>query len=129
MHAEMLQHALKAMNMAYAPHSNFKVGACIRDNKGNLFQGCNMENASYGLTICAERSACCSMISSLGKQSLESVLIVCADKTCITPCGACLQVLTEFSTTETMVTCAYGESYEQSKTWRLSELIPHAFSL
>lgn len=91
---EMLDGAREAMNAAYAPYSKYKVGACIRTSDGRLFKGCNVENASYGMTICAERNAMTTAVTE-GMHAVEAVAIV-AEGAMPFPCGACRQFMREF---------------------------------
>lgn len=121
---ELLEMALKARDNAYAPYSGFNVGAALVDSKGNVFLGCNVENASYGLTICAERAAVFKAISE-GSQQFACILIVSGDEL-FTPCGACRQVLSEFAP-EIKVICA--DSSGKMIQYGLEELLPQRFSL
>jgi cytidine deaminase len=91
---ELIAAALEAQKRFYAPYSNFPVGAAVRTASGKIFQGCNVENASYGLTICAERVAATSAVAAGEK---EFVGVAVASRGGVTPCGACRQFLAEFS--------------------------------
>lgn len=91
---ELIAAALEAQKRFYAPYSNFPVGAAIRTASGKIFQGCNVENASYGLTICAERVAATSAVAAGEK---EFVGVAVASRGGVSPCGACRQFLAEFS--------------------------------
>ncbi len=91
----LLQAAWKAREMAYAPYSNFKVGAALLSPDGRIFIGCNVENISYGLTICAERVAIGSAVAE-GVRKFLAVAVVADTEVPISPCGACRQVLAEF---------------------------------
>lgn len=93
---ELLDHAWRVRELAYAPYSSFKVGAAILSETGAIFTGCNVENISFGLTICAERSAIFSAIAA-GERKFTALAIVAATSTPIVPCGACRQILAEFS--------------------------------
>ena len=95
-YTELLKNAYEAMDNAYAPYSNFHVGACVKTKDGKYHKGANVENASYGLTNCAERSALFHVFS-LGyrQDDIEAIAIVGQGNTLITPCGACRQVLVE----------------------------------
>jgi cytidine deaminase len=122
--ARMLRAARAAAKNAYAPFSEFKVGAAVLTAKGHIFSGCNIENSSYGLTICAERVAIFKAVS-VGERKIEAVLVY-ADTTKLTlPCGACLQVISEFSENPEIV-LSNGRS---TKTYRLRELLPLGFRL
>lgn len=93
---DLLDHAWKVRELAYAPYSGFKVGAAILSESGAIFTGCNIENISYGLTICAERSAVATAIAA-GEKRFVALAVVALTMTPIVPCGACRQVLAEFS--------------------------------
>ncbi len=92
----LIQHAARACRSAYAPYSNFHVGAALMTDDGEIFDGCNIENSSYSLTICAERTAVFKAVAA-GKKKFRSIVVTSDDKGFITPCGACRQVLSEFS--------------------------------
>lgn len=92
---ELLDHAWKVREFAYAPYSNFKVGAAVLSESGAIYTGCNVENISFGLTMCAERAAIFSAIAA-GERKFVAVGIVSLTATAIVPCGACRQVLAEF---------------------------------
>lgn len=98
----LLEAAGSATGQAYAPYSKFRVGAAILYNGGVVFTGCNIENASYGLTICAERNAVAAAVAK-GHTTIEAVAIVVEDETPAYPCGACRQVLMEFASPDTPV--------------------------
>src|SRR5438067_8304073 len=93
---ELIKLAKKARAMAYAPYSKFAVGAAVLTQSGQVFSGCNIENISFGLTICAERAAVCAAVAS-GFRDFSQIVIVADTKEPISPCGACRQVLAEFS--------------------------------
>lgn len=118
--------ARQAAARAHAPYSKFPVGAVLQFSTGDLVLGCNVENASYGLTNCAERTAVYSALAQ-GKSlaDVENIVIYTPGKTVYSPCGACRQVLAEFFSLDTpfISTCDVGE-----KTWTLGELLPSAFS-
>jgi cytidine deaminase len=97
MRERLLRAARKVMKNAYAPFSNFKVGAAILSSKGEVFVGCNVENASYGMTNCAERTAIFSAIAKGGpKLEIEAVAVTNDQGSPCSPCGACRQVIYEF---------------------------------
>ena len=91
---ELIHAALDAQQRAYCPYSNFPVGAAIRTASGKIFQGCNVENVSYGLTICAERVAACSAVAA-GEREFTDIAVVSNGGA--SPCGACRQFLAEFN--------------------------------
>lgn len=121
----LLQHALNAQKLAYAPYSQFKVGAAILDEHGNIFTGCNVENVSYPCGTCAEAGAIAAMIAGGGRTICE-ILIVADGKQLIYPCGACLQRISEFSGTDTVVHLA--DALGIRKSVHLAELLPCAFN-
>ena len=90
---ELLERAKAAQNLAYAPYSEYKVGAAILSNTGQIHVGANIENASYGATICAERAAICTMILA-GDRTISAIAVVTSDSGY--PCGICLQAINEF---------------------------------
>lgn len=101
--AELLDRARTAAGKAYAPYSKFQVGCALETQSGRLFTGCNVENASYGLTICAERNAIFHAVAEEGPQMKVATLAVIALRHEFPPCGACRQVIAEFATAETVV--------------------------
>ena len=113
-----------ARQQAYAPYSRFTVGAALLTSTGRVFSGCNVENASYGLAICAERSAVCNMVTA-GERSIVAVAV--ASKGAVTPCGACRQVLSEFGD-DFEVLCVDGVDGRLQK-WTIKQLLPGAFKL
>ena len=120
----MLAVAEQAAAVAYAPYSGARVGATLLAADGRFFTGCNVENASYGLTICAERAAVCKAVSEGARKFRRMAVYVYADHV-FTPCGACRQVLHEFAPDLTLVlSCATGETREAT----LSDLLPQAFT-
>ena len=120
----LLRAAKTAAKNAYAPFSKFKVGAAVLTATGRIFSGCNVENSSYGLTVCAERVAIFKAISA-GQREVRAVLVY-ADTAKLTPsCGACLQVINEFGE-DAEVVLANDRS---TRTYRLRQLLPHGFRL
>ena len=100
---KLKESAFAAANFSYAPYSNFHVGAAILCSDGSIFTGCNVENRSYGLTICAERSAVSNAVIT-GHTSFIAVAVYCMDSDSpVPPCGACRQVLTEFCSSDVPV--------------------------
>ena len=123
-HDELFKLACEAMEMAYSPYSNFKVGACILTEDGRTFKGCNFENASYGATICAERCAASGAIIA-GARRFKAIAVV-GSTADAWPCGICRQVLREFSDLDMpVIVGTYNKSYTV-KT--LGELLPHSLS-
>ncbi|MBI2428469.1 MAG: cytidine deaminase [Ignavibacteriales bacterium] len=94
--AELIQRAIRAKETSYSPYSKFRVGAAVLTGDGEIFSGCNVENASYGLAICAERNAIFQMAFA-GKRKIVAVAVTSDETTFITPCGACRQVISEFA--------------------------------
>ena len=119
----LLQAALAARDQAHAPYSKFHVGAALEDSTGRIHAGCNVENASYGLTVCAERNAIFKAVSEGAREFRR--IAVAADTTPLTPpCGACRQVLVEFChDLEVLLVNLHG----QSEIVRLKDLLPRAF--
>lgn len=122
----MIHSAKKALNHAYAPYSNYPVAACLVTEDGSLFTGVNVENASYGLTICAESAAICQMITA-GQRKINAIVILNSAQTLCPPCGACRQRIAEFSTSETMVHLCNHEQIIKSIPF--DSLLPEAFRL
>ncbi|MGB8169427.1 MAG: cytidine deaminase [Chthoniobacteraceae bacterium] len=118
----LLAQAREARDQAYAPYSRFAVGAALRGKSGRVFAGCNVENLSFGLTSCAERNAVFAAIAA-GEREFEAIAIVADSRQPVSPCGACRQVLVEFSPM-LAVCCANleGETFESN----LGELLPRA---
>ncbi|HXG70312.1 MAG TPA: cytidine deaminase [Gemmatimonadaceae bacterium] len=117
--------ALAALENAYAPYSNFRVGAALRTRDGKVITGCNMENAAFGLALCAETLAVAYAVSQ-GMTEFEEIAIATEDTDPTPPCGACRQVLNEFAPDIRVV--SYTRSGGEA-SWSLSELLPNAFVL
>lgn len=120
----LIKKAKQASLNAYAPYSGFKVGAALLTKSGKIFTGCNVENSSYSLTNCAERTAIFNAISAGEKEFSEIVIYVNSNKL-FTPCGACRQVLSEFSPEMKITIISNQKTFETG----LEELLPHCFSL
>jgi len=116
--------ARQARQNAYAPYSGFAVGAALRTRSGRVFTGSNVENVSYGLTICAERVAVAKAVSE-GERDLEAIAVV--SEGAATPCGACRQVLAEFNPDLRVIVADVRGSEEHHREFCLSELLPEAF--
>jgi cytidine deaminase len=123
----LLDAARKALQRAYARYSNFRVGAAILTEQGEVFSGCNVENASYGLTICAERSAIFTAVhaNAGARLAIRAVAVVNGDEVPCSPCGACRQVISEFG--ENAVVIFKGQhSYQEMP---IADLLPESFRL
>ena len=123
MNDSLIAAALAVRENAHAPFSKFKVGAAIEDDAGRTYTGCNVENASYGLTCCAERVAVFKAISE-GARRFVRVAIVADTEMLTPPCGACRQILWEFCGDVELV---LANLHDRSETMRLGTLIPRAF--
>ena len=123
--AELFAAAERAQTNAYAPYSVYPVGAALLTADGNIYSGCNVENMSFGLTICAERVAIAAMICA-GQRSIRAVAIVTKDGG--TPCGMCRQMLMEFAESPANVEVCTRSASGDVHTYRLSDLLPAAFS-
>lgn len=122
---QLTQRALNNREKAYAPYSGFKVGAAILTSDGEIFDGINIENSSYGLTICAERVAAAEAVAA-GKRSFQAIAVACADEGFCRPCGACRQFLAEFSPEMEIIMVNANGEWESSS---LAKLLPFSFSL
>jgi len=119
--------ALQAQKNSYAPYSKFYVGAALKWNKvDKIFAGCNYENASFGATICAERSAIAHGISLKGAKKIEFMVIVAFTEKPTVPCGLCLQVMSEFTTKQTLI--YLGNEKKILKKFHFHELLPVNFN-
>lgn len=121
---ELIDKALKARDLAYTPYSKFKVGALIIDDKGNEYTGCNIENASYGLSNCGERTAIFKGVSE-GMKTIDTIVVVADTEGPVSPCGACRQVIKEFSTNKTTIILANLK--KEYKVLTMEELLPYGF--
>lgn len=121
---DLVKTARSMLDKSYAPYSHFSVGAALECEDGTVFTGCNVENAAYSSTICAERTALVKAVSE-GKQTFRRIAIAgSGDKFCW-PCGACRQMLSEFSP-DLEILVVFGQSNTYEKT-SLSALLPHSF--
>lgn len=116
--------AVAARNNAYTPYSKFKVGAALQSANGKFFSGCNVENASYGLTCCAERNTISTAIAT-GETEFICLLVVADTKDPVSPCGACRQVISEFKIPKIILT---NISSSSTKTFTYNELLPYDFN-
>jgi len=123
--ARLQSAAATAAEKAYAPYSNFRVGAALLFDDGTVTSGCNVENISYGLTICAERTALCRAVAEHGaNRRIVAIAVANLNQAASPPCGACRQMLSEFVAPNAMV------SFSDSQGFTLlpfSELLPHTF--
>ena len=119
--SELLNKSIEAAKRAYAPYSKFLVGAVVVTKDGQLFEGCNVENVSFGLTICAERSAVFAAVAA-GCREFTKIVIATDLPEPASPCGACRQVLCEFNPDIEIVLGTFGG---KMVSHRLSELLPH----
>lgn len=121
--SELIDAARRAAAVAYCPYSEFRVGAAVLTGEGRIVGGCNVENASYGLTICAERNATFAAVAA-GATSILAVVVYTPTPTPTAPCGACRQVINEFGPDAEIISVCDGPEVVRA---RLSELLPGAF--
>ena len=120
-----IKEAFEAKEMSYAPYSEFKVGAALLCGDGSVYKGCNIENSSYSATICAERAAVAAAVAD-GKRDFVAIVITGGEDYCY-PCGICRQFLGEFVDDKFKIILAKSET--ELKIYKMSELMPHSFSL
>ena len=121
---QLIKQAQAAMKKAYAPYSNFSVGAAILDNNDQIHAGCNVENAAYPLGVCAEGSAISNMVLSGGSR-IKEIMLVSTGENLVTPCGGCRQKLKEFSDEKTQIRVFHDNKIT---TFSVEDLLPHSFS-
>jgi len=119
----LIESAKQARQRAFAPYSNFKVGAAVRTKSGKIFTGCNVESASYGLTVCAERVAIWKAVSE-GETEFEQIAVVADTEELTPPCGACRQIIWEFCGD---VPVTFANLKGKTETVPMKELLPRAF--
>jgi cytidine deaminase len=122
-HDALVLAARTAREHAHAPYSNFRVGAAVRAKSGRIFTGCNVENSTYGLTLCAERVAIFKAISE-GERGFDAVAVVTDTDSLTPPCGACRQILWEFCGDVELV---LANPHGKTETFRLKDLFPRPF--
>jgi cytidine deaminase len=122
--AALLQAAVDAMGRAYAPYSNFQVGAAVLDDQGRIHPGCNVENAAYPQGVCAEGGALSAMVLA-GGRTVRAVLVVGRGAGLVTPCGGCRQKIREFAAPDTPILIA--DPQHVRATFTLDDLLPHSF--
>ena len=121
---ELIDAAVKAKEFSYSPYSNFRVGAAVLDNNGNIYSGCNIENASYGASNCAERTAIFKGVSE-GVKEIRAIAVSADEEDFTYPCGICRQVIREFGNKiDVMIINKNGEIQEST----IQELLPNSFS-
>lgn len=123
--ADLESRAVSALEQSYSPYSQCRVGAAVEMEDGSIFTGANVENASYGGTICAERVAVLSAVHA-GKRKIQRMAVASEGATAWPPCGLCLQTLAEFSSPETSLT--WSNRSGDQKTAPFRELLPFAFT-
>ncbi|MEM7045386.1 MAG: purine-nucleoside phosphorylase [Pseudomonadota bacterium] len=123
---DLFQAARQAFERAYAPYSNFKVGAALRTSSGAIHSGCNVENAAYPIGNCAEASAIAAMVAAGERRIVEAAVVAVGDRLC-TPCGGCRQRLAEFAEPDLQIHLCSPEGHRQTLT--LGELLPYSFDL
>jgi cytidine deaminase len=121
-YGNLIAKAMEARKKAHAPYSRFTVGAALLAKSGRVYMGCNVENASYGLSICAERAAIFKAVSE-GERDFEAIAVVTEKG--VTPCGACRQVLMEFGEDIQVIVADEAGEY---RVFALQELLPEAFT-
>jgi cytidine deaminase len=124
MQDKLIQAATEARLKAYVPYSHFKVGAAVQTKSGTIFQGCNIENSSYGATVCAERVALFNAYTH-GEREIERIAIVTDTQPPSPPCGICRQVIVELAGNIEVI---LGNLAGESNVFKISELLPEAFT-
>ena len=122
---ELIEKATKVREIAYAPFSKFKVGAAVETDDGEVFTGCNVESASYGLTVCAERVAIWKAVSE-GKKKFTRIAVAADTEQLTPPCGACRQIIWEFCGDVPVIMSNLKGDVE---TMQMKELLPRAFDM
>lgn len=117
--------AIKAKEHAYAPYSGFRVGAAVLTHSDKTFVGCNVENASYGAAICAERVAISQAVSE-GETLIKAIAVTGDSNEIVFPCGICRQVFTEFCNSETVIICSNKKG--EYRVYKMEDILPHPFS-
>ena len=125
---ELLAAAREAQAAAYAPYSNFAVGAAVLLSDGTIYQGCNVENASFGLTVCAERVAVFNAISD-GRMDIAAIAVITSAPKMCKPCGACRQVIAEFSQADNPIVIISAQTLGETETETITDLLPDTFNL
>lgn len=121
----LVKKAIEAKEKAYAPYSGFRVGAAVQTTEGRIYTGCNVENSSYGATICAERTAIVKAVSE-GQTEICAIAITSDSDLLTYPCGICRQVISEFMNDNTKVICS--DKNGKYKVYEMNDILPHAFT-
>ena len=121
---ELVEAAKKAREFSYSPYSKFRVGAAVLTRSGKVYGGCNIENASFGITNCAERTAIFKAVSE-GAREIDTIAIIADSDGPCSPCGACRQAMAEFKVKRVIMANLKGEV----KAVSLAELLPYSFAL
>lgn len=124
---ELMQKAIEVSKNSYSPYSKFAVGACVLTEDNSVYTGCNFENSSFGMTICAERNAIGSAIAD-GKRKIKAVAIYSPNQDNCTPCGACRQVIHEFCENDNDVDIILKNG-DNLKIYTLAQLLPESWNL
>ena len=125
---KLIDYAIIASKNAYVPYSNFKVGAALITKNGKIYTGCNIENASYGLSNCAERTCLFSSYADgVTKQDIEMFCVYSPLNHIVSPCGACRQVMSELLPSDCKIIIAYGDNHQYVET-TMQELLPLTFT-
>lgn len=122
---ELILAAKEARENAYVPYSNFKVGAAVLTDDGEIYKGCNIENASYGATNCAERTAIFKAVSE-GHRSIKAIAVIGSDENLTYPCGICRQVIAEFASEDIKIIIAKDENEFIIRS--MEDILPGAFT-
>ncbi|BDU50851.1 cytidine deaminase [Haliovirga abyssi] len=123
---DLIEKAIEVRERAYSKYSGFKVGAIVIGDNDKMYKGVNVENKSYGLTMCAERTAIFSGVTD-GMKKLKTIVIVADTEDVVTPCGACREVISEFATPETEI--VLSNLSKKYKIYTIQELLPFSFEL
>lgn len=126
-YTELLKDAIEASKKSYSPYSKFPVGACVLYESGKIYQGCNVENASYGLTLCAERNAISSAIVKGETSKITAIAIYSPKQKRCLPCGACRQWLSEFAKNEKETKIILEDINDEILVLSLEEIFPYGF--
>jgi cytidine deaminase len=120
----LIAQARECLDRSYAPYSRFHVAAAVVDDRGRIFTGVNVENISYGLSMCAERVAIFSAVAA-GARSITALAVASSGADLLSPCGACRQVVAEFAAPDAPIYC---EAAGKPHRWTVAELLPNAFA-